>query len=65
MTNREKLSKMSNEELANFFCRLIESEFIEAAEKLNLDLCDICPFQKWCWTGHTGILTYLEAEASE
>ena len=65
MNNREKLSKMSNEELANFFCSLIEDEFSEAADKLDLDFCDLCPFQKGCRTGHIGVLTYLESEVSE
>ena len=62
MTNREKLSKMSNEELARFICNLIETEFVEAADKLDLDFCDLCPFQKGCRKGHSGVLTYLESE---
>lgn len=62
MTNRVMLSKMSNEDLANFLCNLIEDKFAEAADKLKLDFCDLCPFQKGCRKGHNGVLTYLETE---
>lgn len=61
MTNRERLSKMTDEELAEIFCDTLEM----AAGKKNLDVCDICPFNKLCKKGNNGFLRWLKAEAEE
>ena len=54
MTNRERLSKMSNEELAEFLCDAHE----DCGECLGHSLCE---YGGRC----NGLLKWLEAEAEE
>ena len=62
MKNREKLNQMTDEELAAKVC-----DFINAvADKADIDdMCDICPFNKLCSLGHTGVSVWLGQEARE
>lgn len=54
MTNRERLAKMSNEELAQFICD-------------NHTMCVNCIGQDYCAEGEhgNGVMEFLEAEAEE
>lgn len=56
MTNRERLVKMTDEELAYYFCHVIEMP------------CKICPGELTCERGAglaNGLVKWLKAEAEE
>lgn len=55
MTNRERLAKMTDEELAEFLCNLVP----ESKD------CAMCLATKTCKGGHTGFIDWLKAEAEE
>lgn len=51
MTNREKINRMTNQEMADYLCKNTQ--------------CWKCPAGKYCSLGHTGYIDWLEAEAEE
>ncbi len=51
MTNREKINRMTNQEMADYLCKNTQ--------------CWECPAGKYCSLGHTGYIDWLEAEAEE
>lgn len=63
MTNREKLNAMTDEELQNFFCDKIE--WLHEHSEVDYDMCEPCPFKKYCRYKHNGFLHWLEMEAEE
>lgn len=63
MTNRDRINAMSNEELADLFCRTMEDIADKTKEKDWC--CDICPVFKICKARHNGFLAWLEQNASE
>lgn len=54
MTNGEKLRSMSDEDLAEILCGLIDADF-----------CDECPAYDFCQVWNTGFKTWLKEEAEE
>jgi hypothetical protein len=60
-TNREKLNAMTDQELAELFCKTME----DIADKTKDDdwCCDLCPVSKICKAKHNGFLKWLEKEA--
>ena len=61
MTNREKLNAMSDQELAELFCKAME----DIADKTKGDdwCCHICPATDLCKKKHNGFKKWLEKEA--
>lgn len=53
MTNREMLDRMSNKELANFFCYDIAKDG---------EYCTRCPFTELCNHGDSGFEVWLGKE---
>ena len=51
MTNRERLARMSDEELARFLCKITSCAYCEAEDK--------------CYMGHTGYVEWLKQDFVE
>ena len=64
MTNREKLNAMTNEELSDLFCKMME-KIAENSVEVDDWCCNLCPFTKKCEWGHPAILAYLNEEADD
>ena len=60
MNNREKLNSMSDKEIAEQLCYLVESV---ASALDHDDGCNYCPANKLCRRGKAGFIEYLEQEA--
>lgn len=59
MNNREKLNAMTNKELAEQLCYLVEL----VATALDHDFaCSYCPVNELCRRGENGFIKYLETE---
>lgn len=63
MTNREKLNSMTNEEIAEKLCYLVE--LVADAAGHDAAGCLYCPVSKLCRYGKPGFIEYLEKEAEE
>lgn len=58
MTNREKLQHMTDRELADFLCGIVE----DMVDKTDIDTCDICPVRNLCGKGHNGFIDWFNKE---
>lgn len=58
MKNKEALRAMTDEELANFLCNLVEI----VADKADKSVCDFCPVADMCERGKNGFIPWLESE---
>ena len=61
MTIREALSTLSNVEIAQMLCDMID----EYAGKNDVHTCRFCPVEKNCKRGRNGFLAWLEKEVDE
>ena len=62
MNNREKINSMTDEELAEKLCDLIN----DIADKVDKDdMCDLCPVNKNCRKGNNGFVAWLSQEAKD
>jgi hypothetical protein len=61
MNNRDKLNAMTDEELAELFCKTMEA--IADDTKADDWCCDFCPARKICKSKHNGFLAWLRKEA--
>lgn len=62
-TNRDKLNAMSNDEIKDFFCDALAQ--IHEDCRVEYDMCEPCPFRKYCRYKHNGFLHWLEMEAED
>lgn len=62
MNNREKLNSMTNEEIAEKLCYLVE---LVADALDHEDGCNFCPVKKLCRYGKAGFIEYLEQNAED
>ena len=62
MNNREKLNSMSDKEIAEKLCYLVE---LVADAMDHEDGCNYCPVRKLCRYGKAGFIEYLEKEAED
>lgn len=62
-TNRDKLNAMSNDEIKDFFCGALEQIYDDC--RVEYDMCEPCPFRKYCRYKHNGFLHWLEMEAED
>lgn len=62
MNNREKLNSMTNKEIAEKLCYLVE---LVADAMDHDDGCNYCPVRKLCRYGKAGFIEYLEQKAEE
>ena len=61
MTNREKLNAMTDKELSDTLCELVE----KVAEKVDIFQCRICPAERYCQQGRTGFLKLLGEDSAK
>ena len=63
MTNREKLNFMSDKEIAEKLCYLVE--LVADAAGHDAEGCNFCPVRKLCRYGKAGFISWLEQEENE
>lgn len=65
MRTREVINSMTDKELSDLFCNLIESVADKVEQKADINsMCDLCPVSKTCVRGKSGFATLLESEAT-
>lgn len=69
MTNREKINRMSNDELAFMLCDLMDNIGNEAEEygydnedDIASTSCQLCPMREYCKKGKNGFSAWLDME---
>ena len=63
MSNREKLNSMSDKEIAEKLCYLVE--LVADATGHDGEGCDFCPVKKLCRYGKAGFISWLEQEETK
>ena len=63
MNNREKLNSMSDKEIAEKLCYLVE--LVADAACHDGEGCNFCPVRKLCRYGKAGFIEYLEQKAED
>lgn len=62
MTNRDRITTMSNDELGRYFCESMEIIGERTEEGFS---CSICPVEHLCKKGQNGFITWLNKETEE